>query len=364
MDALLSSPYALPAAAALVVLLSSLGAYRLVRVRRDDLPETSFQASRYEGPSLGAGAGESFLGSQPTGLHDPRSAGLDGQALSELGALSDVDPVAEADVYLAYGRDRQAEEILREAMSATPQRLDVRIKLLEVLALRREAVPFEALAREVHEATQGQGAPWAQVASMGRAMDPDNPLYANTLPDFEAASQGLDDINPPAPGVPEPAAAMSLELPIEDGAPDAGPSMAPSGFAAALADAEAALGPPPTSVEAADFSLDLGPATSEAPALPAQALPDLATDGPQAEPAAELAELDPGAVDLTADDALEPLAPEDLSPEDPLQRKLALADEFLQIGDMDGARDLLDEVLAQGDGPLKDRARELLESLG
>jgi len=30
---------------------------------------------------------------------------------------NDVDPIAEAEVYMAYGRDAQAEEILKEAMA-------------------------------------------------------------------------------------------------------------------------------------------------------------------------------------------------------------------------------------------------------
>ena len=39
---------------------------------------------------------------------------------SQLDAAGDVDPVAEADVYLAYGRDLQAEEILKEAAASQP----------------------------------------------------------------------------------------------------------------------------------------------------------------------------------------------------------------------------------------------------
>ena len=39
---------------------------------------------------------------------------------SQLDAGGDVDPVAEADVYLAYGRDLQAEEILKEAIRHNP----------------------------------------------------------------------------------------------------------------------------------------------------------------------------------------------------------------------------------------------------
>mgnify|MGYP002149660183 CR=1 FL=1 len=50
-----------------------------------------------------------------------------------LEVAGDVDPVAEADVYLAYGRDLQAEEILKEALRTTPQRVAIHGKLLEAL---------------------------------------------------------------------------------------------------------------------------------------------------------------------------------------------------------------------------------------
>jgi pilus assembly protein FimV len=49
---------------------------------------------------------------------------------------------------------------------------------------------------------------------------------------------------------------------------------------------------------------------------------------------------------------------------DPLVRKLELAEEFRQIGDMEGARDLLEEVVSKANGPLKSRAQSLLDSLG
>ena len=48
----------------------------------------------------------------------------------------------------------------------------------------------------------------------------------------------------------------------------------------------------------------------------------------------------------------------------PLARKLELAEEFRQIGDMEGARDLLEEVLAGAEGALKTKAQSMLDSLG
>ena len=49
-------------------------------------------------------------------------------------ADEDVNPVTEAEVYLAYGRKEQAIEILEEALRAKPDRQDVRRKLQEIKA--------------------------------------------------------------------------------------------------------------------------------------------------------------------------------------------------------------------------------------
>ncbi|WEF33390.1 FimV/HubP family polar landmark protein [Pseudoduganella chitinolytica] len=91
---------------------------------------------------------------------------------------NEVDPVAEADVYIAYGRDLQAEEILKEALRTHPERHPVRLKLLEIYATRKDTRAFEAQASEMYGLTKGQGEDWAQAAALGRSIDPHNPLYA------------------------------------------------------------------------------------------------------------------------------------------------------------------------------------------
>lgn len=95
---------------------------------------------------------------------------------------NEVDPVAEADVYIAYGRDAQAEEILKEALRTHPDRHPVRLKLLEIYATRKDARAFELQARELHGLTNGQGDDWAHAAALGLGIDPQNPLYANAAP--------------------------------------------------------------------------------------------------------------------------------------------------------------------------------------
>lgn len=48
------------------------------------------------------------------------------------GISGPVDPLAEADVYLAYGRSAQAKELLQEALRADPRREDIAAKLREL----------------------------------------------------------------------------------------------------------------------------------------------------------------------------------------------------------------------------------------
>jgi len=104
---------------------------------------------------------------------------------------NEVDPVAEADVYIAYGRDAQAEEILKEALRTHPERYPVRLKLLEIYAARKDQRAFETQAGEMYSMTRGQGEEWAQAAALGLSIDPLNPLYAAGAPQADAV---------PAPG--------------------------------------------------------------------------------------------------------------------------------------------------------------------
>jgi len=103
---------------------------------------------------------------------------------------NEVDPVAEADVYIAYGRDAQAEEILKEALRVHPERHQVRLKLLEIYAGRKDARAFETQASELYSMTKGLGDEWAQAAALGSGIDPDNPLYVSAAQAKAAAGLG------------------------------------------------------------------------------------------------------------------------------------------------------------------------------
>ena len=91
---------------------------------------------------------------------------------------NEVDPLAEAELYLAYNFDTQAEDILKEALRNDPLRHPVRLKLLEIYAARKDVRAFETQATELYSLTGGKGDEWAQAAGMGLALDPANPMYA------------------------------------------------------------------------------------------------------------------------------------------------------------------------------------------
>ena len=171
--ALADHPMAVPGGIGLVVLLAGLALYRLRGRFRKDNGETSFLESRLQPDSFfGASGGQRVDTRDATGVSSSMS-----YSLSQLDAIGDVDPVAEADVYLAYGRDLQAEEILKEAMRGNPDRLAIRTKLLEVYAKRRDTKGFEMLATQLYALTKGEGDDWAKAQELGRGIDPENPLY-------------------------------------------------------------------------------------------------------------------------------------------------------------------------------------------
>ena len=104
-------------------------------------------------------------------------------------ATDEVDPIAEADVYLAYGRDEQAEEILKDAIVKHPGRHELKEKLLEIYSQRGDSGAFETLAEELYAALEGKGGEiWDRVAGMGATLSPGNPMFQGGAPQSTAPS--------------------------------------------------------------------------------------------------------------------------------------------------------------------------------
>lgn len=173
LDSLLDNPLLFPAVGALVALLAGFGVYTARRKKQGK----QFEDSIISDSSLKANSLFGSTGGQSVDTNNSVFNSNFAPSASQLDT-NEVDPVAEADVYIAYGRDAQAEEILKEALRTQPDRNVVRVKLLEIYANRKDPRSFEILASELYALTKGEGEEWAQAAALGAGIDPGNPLYA------------------------------------------------------------------------------------------------------------------------------------------------------------------------------------------
>ena len=99
-------------------------------------------------------------------------------AMSMLGERQSA--VAEAELFLSYGRTKQAEEVLREAIQREPTDMESTLCLLELLASARQVEAFNRLASQAWQITGATGPAWKQVVALGHALDPTNGLYEVT----------------------------------------------------------------------------------------------------------------------------------------------------------------------------------------
>jgi pilus assembly protein FimV len=351
----------------------------------------------------------------------------------------EVDPIAEAEVYLAYGRDAQAEEILKDALKKDSQRQEIYLKLLEIHAQHNKPSAFETVASELYSVSGGQGETWQKAMVLGRQLDPSNPLFgeagaAGGAARAAAVADAPSDtqvFSTPPDHKPEPSARSNLDFTLDEEislAPTSGvadpkspaailagaaqevakssrtvtetakstlnaPAVAIAGGAAAIAAGAAALartamGKPasdlhetvsfePESVPKFDLDFHLdepAPAIAKsAPAAkpaapapePAFAMAGGSAPAPQlARPAAAI-ELDK--LDLAFDPARSTF--EDPTPSvldgqwHDAATKLDLAKAYQEMGDVEGAREILQEVLHEGDDQQKSEAQALMAKL-
>ncbi|MDB5810704.1 MAG: hypothetical protein JWN94_2826 [Betaproteobacteria bacterium] len=399
--------------------------------------------------------------------------------LSPVAGSDDVDPLAEADLYLNFGRDAQAEEVLKEALQKNPQHSEAQLKLLQIYAGRKDKVEFEKIAGALNTQTSGTGDTWIKAAGMGYAFDPENSLYeaGKSAPAMETpmvagagmAGTDLDFDLELAPGT-DPAA---TDVPLDSG--EKTMMMQPgelAGMADALGDttstqditrdsvvahalntdaptpdftlnvpAGSAVDAPDLTVDApADEEVSVTDITGQLPAGPMVSAIDFNFDTPENAPAefkhdstvvltpenqeqpagltmdfdiggapatapaagtSSVVQLDPefkldlGNVDatlvpgsdlaaapaiadiklddisLTLDDApkVDAAAPaaEGGAKDDhwyDVQTKFDLAKAYQEMGDKDGAREILQEVIKEGDATQQAEAKQLLDTLG
>ena len=262
---------------------------------------------------------------------------------------NEVDAVAEADVYIAYGRDEQAEEILQDALRLHPDRHALRVKLLEIYAARKDRQKFGTLAAELRVLTHGVGEAWVQAAQMGMVLDPGNLLYGAAMrntAEFTSASPKPLAASPAATTSPVADFEFRLEGLLDERRGDITPSTSSLPTAGRLASAEPTSSEVSSGATAGDFSntLEFNLSDSFSSSISVSASPLL-----------------PSAPTATAQKSTVPVVQEsDLAS---LKTKLDLAIACQEIGDHEGARELLAEVAASQHSELSQRAQSLLSQV-
>ena len=396
---------------------------------------------------------------------EEESSFLSDFAVSGAGAIqtedSEVDPLTEADVFMAYGRYEAAEERLKEAIDSEPSRAELRLKLLELYHTTKNKPAFENTAEDYY-ASLGENANenpnWQKVVAMGMELVPGNPLFSSgsaaaaveageaavpssddssvSLSDSQVMDIGLDtgvfeaadfggapadaaaggsndsgvleynlDVDQEAETAPTQSqeavdeSGLDFNLDLGESEPEVSQEESPDldfniDMNKAAAEAEEGSG--------LDFNLDLGESEQAEPDLGAGL--DFELDTGTAEDAQTASEAqtasseeDSSMIDLgegfdlespaesqsslTMDietEGSEVAAPEanldfeldatdagdlDIAGGDEVGTKLDLAKAYIDMGDPDGARSILDEVMDEGNSDQKQEAQELLQQI-
>ena len=325
LDRVLNDPITPLVAGGLISALFGLGVFKFIRARArrnaDDNPLLS-------PPSVAGGS--------DSGADDANSSAL--KEVKKSIALS------QADIMLTYGREAQAILLLKSAIEQEPERTELHLKLAGIYAKSEQVAEFEQVALQVQAVTGGSGAEWEALCTMGQALDSQNPLYFNGVSPVPLAAE-----TPHSDTEPE-----------QDEAPEDPPEIAPEKVSTRVE--EDIIDQPPLDNQSLEDMLnslpdmDLNTSDLDSADLDEEVAEQAATT------AAEPLQFDMSAISL---DLAVPSSGEAAdSDQQAFETKLALAEEFNAIGDVEGARTMIEDIIAQASGDMKAKAEEALSKLG
>lgn len=272
--------------------------------------------------------------------------------------LDSNDPIAEADFHLAYGLYDEASLLLQQAAQKDPKRVEIRAKLAEVYFAAGQADHF----RKVAEGLKGQlpEAQWQKLAIMGQQMCPDAAIFKGVSAAAMVSEVDLafdEPLDAPA-AAPAPAAKHSRpaeSAPLEFNLDELQlPEPAAEPTAPAAADNTLQF-------DLSDFKLDVPAPASTKPSEDIK-LDDIKLDQFDVGEAKSAAPSEVAAPEMDLSAALDtPI--EEMPTGDESATKLDLARAYLDMGDSDMAKGLLEEVAGQGNAQQKSEAKELLSKL-
>lgn len=284
------------------------------------------------------------------------------------------DVIGEAEIYIAYGRFPQAISFLQNAIENEPERTDIQLRLLEIYVQTEDAAAFNLQYEQLKLLEDDEAT--LEGARLQAAMDA---AIVSSEPIAAIEDTGVDDDD------------LSFDIDYLDAETDEEDLdfTADSGEELSLYDVDLDIGDDAGTDAGLDLdldddeglyldlddddALDLEPSDDDSLELGDDALElDLDDDGPlnldldDDDPLnLDLDHDDPLDLDLGDDDSLE-LGDDDdeeIDLDEDTSSKLDLARAYIEMGDNDGARPLLQEILAEGDDAQVSEANELLDNI-
>ncbi|MGH8397375.1 MAG: FimV/HubP family polar landmark protein [Gammaproteobacteria bacterium] len=334
------------------------------------------------------------------------AAGAAALAATATSKPDETDPVAEADFHMAYGLYDQAADVLKKALLQEPGRRDLKKKLLEVYFTAGDRANFVETARELRQEMGAQpDKDWENIAIMGRQVAADDPLFSGNgsatgtasrvdIPldsggtgtavhtDLDPLAGAFDGIRSvtlpetPAPAAPAGNAAVDFSLPEIEPTPAkrrtdvkaAGAGQDTSGLTVEpQSDARKKAAKVGVSTVTADFGTDSQVEFDKA----LKELSDFVnTNVPPQEEGTRSGAGTGAALSLAADAGEAGVTTgtgtstgEETTGLNEIGTKLDLARAYIDMGDSDGAKNILQEVLAEGDTQQKQEAQKLMQHL-
>ena len=387
----------MPAAAAGLGVLGLLGAFLWSRRRKNvNLAAGNTKATE---PVVNTINPDTVFGTSGLGVVKTNDVPVQSQfSRSGMGTIDsgEVDPVAEAEVYIAYGREAQAEEILREALQRDPQRPDVATKLAEISATQGKRDSFDQLVADI-SLMDRTGEYKTKLAAIAATHFPGHPLSGATATAPPVVSAASFPVAPVAATIAAVSVAAYAAHDVLASVPSAAAPTSSGGSLDFVLDGMTITPPPSAAVPATALSapaVATSVTSSSAPPNRRKSLDDdLAELEASLKKATTAGQLPESGMDFTDFSTATPtnlgtvgpsMRPEmlDLSFDagrqgfvDPTpsildgqwhdaSTKLDLARAYEEMGDREGAREILREVIHDGDEVQIKEAKAMLAKLG
>jgi len=281
-----------------------------------------------------------------------------------VGTMDDYDPVIEAGQYLDHGRDVQAEKILKDALEKDKGNPELLAKLLDVHTLRKDKSAFETTARALW-AVSPTGPLWDKAAKLGLSIDPENPFYGGSVASSSSDQTKDAASNEDAPSFPQQVEtseesddSVSSGIEIPEYKPETSePLDKPIEFSSSQEDevnpeTSVAFNPPASDDTSIDF-----PSVSET-----ESVSSIPESSPIPPPESGLEGIDLN-VDGAPTTSVDTQSAEKSAQWHEIATKLDLARAYQEMGDNDGAKEILQEVVQEGDAEQQESARVILGNL-